>query len=463
MSTKNGAVFKTKELCGWGLAILCAAMIMLAKTGGVLTDPQVIFLAVTVFFIIVTAFELLDNFVIALLLPFSYLFFKIAPAAQVFNAWAGNIPWLILCGFVIANVLSRIGLLKRIVYWCLIKTGYGYRGIILGFAFAGIILELLTAGKSYIIVPAMAYAVCTSLNLGKSKTSAGIFLAASISSTAPGWFLYLPTGIGYVAAMASQVTPVQVDYVTFFMHNAPFVLLYFTLFFLVPLLFKQDVAIDGRDVLQKQLTDLGELTKAEKWGALLSGLFIMLLLTTSLHHIDIVYIFILWACSLFMPKIGICHVDDVRHINFSFILFVTGFISIGSAATAVGMGEVLSQAITPVIAQADNSFVLYGGVFVLGFIVNIFMTPLAAIASLVVPLTQIASDLNLNILPFLYVFLDGLSELVFPYEIAKFMVFYAYGLFTLKDFMKLFSIKAVLALVFILAVMLPYWHLIGLI
>jgi len=463
MSTNSNQISK-KTIIGWIVTI--ASLILVLSTSGhpiYTNEKQVVFLAITIFFILLTALELVDNFVIGLLLPFSYLFFGVAPAKDVFSAWYGNIPWVVLAGFVIANVLNRSNLLKRIVYSIMYKTGAGYKGIIWGFAFAGIILELMTACKSFALVAALAFAVVTSLNLPKSKTAAGIFLAAAWSSMGPAWFLFNITGVGLLVTNMSTVSPLPaLDYATFFFHQLPYVLLYFAVFLIIPIMFKQDVQFDGKDVIKQQLDEMGKMTLEEKKGAIVSVIGIGLLLTTALHGINFMYVFVFWAVSFFLPGINIGKQEDIKNVNLTFLFFTASFVSIGSCAAAVGFGDIISTAVTPLLGQADGSVMMYGGVFVMGFIMDLVMTPLAGIAGFSVPLAQIALDLNMALLPTAYTFLVGLTELILPYEISKYLLFYAYGYFTLTDFMKLFGLKAILALVFTLAVMLPWWSLIGL-
>ena len=115
------------------------------------------------------------------------------------------------------------------------------------------------------------------------------------------------------------------------------------------------------------------------------------------------------------------------------------------------------------LAKATNSFVSLGGAFLFGFIVNFFLTPLAAVAGLTVPLTQIGIDLGIPLIPLAYSFYAGLCELLLPYEITKYLTFYSFGMFALKDFAKLYGVKAILSFVFLLAVMIPYWGIIGLV
>ena len=50
-----------------------------------------------------------------------------------------------------------------------------------------------------------------------------------------------------------------------------------------------------------------------------------------------------------------------------------------------------------------------------------------------------------------------------PYEYASYLIYFSFGLIYLKDFIKLFTVKTILNAIFMVVILIPYWHLIGLI
>ena len=96
-------------------------------------------------------------------------------------------------------------------------------------------------------------------------------------------------------------------------------------------------------------------------------------------------------------------------------------------------------------------------------ILNLVLTPLAAEAGFVPTVVQIANDLGVNPYGFLYVFRQGLNEVILPHEWALILIFFSYGLIQMKDFIKFFSSKMVLNLLYVLLLAVPYWKLIGVI
>ena len=55
----------------------------------------------------------------------------------------------------------------------------------------------------------------------------------------------------------------------------------------------------------------------------------------------------------------------------------------------------------------------------------------------------------------------GADQVLLPYEYLTYMIFYAFGLIALKDFMKILGLKMVLATVVLAVIMIPWWHFVG--
>jgi len=456
------ATINKKTLIGWIATIICTIAVLLGlKESTLFNWQQTVFLAITLFYILVTAMELLPNMIIAILLPLTYLFFQLAPATTVFNAWANSIVWICICAMLGANVLARIGLLKRIVFKCVDLIGYSYKKIIFAFAIVGLVLELVASSSGgYLIFAAVAAMFCTALDLKGTRTGAGLMLAMALSIG--NMILYSPSTHGLLIGMANTVdSTLSLDYVTYFIHNVPMLLFYFIPYALIPILFKQDAPIDA-NLIKEETAKLGKMSKEEKVAAIITVAFVIALLTTNIHKVNMLYLFVLFAVAFYLPGISIGSEDDIRKVNYSLIFFIAAFIAIGSVAAALNFNQVVSALLTPMLSGSSNNVVIYSLVYIFAFIVNFLMTPLAAMAAFTTPITQVAIDLGIGVYPMLYAFLGGLSELLLPYEIAKFLVVYAYGMFSFKDFAKLFGIRAILHLVFLALIMVPYWSFIGL-
>lgn len=84
------------------------------------------------------------------------------------------------------------------------------------------------------------------------------------------------------------------------------------------------------------------------------------------------------------------------------------------------------------------------------------------IATLTAPITQIAVDLGINHLPVWYTLSVSTNLFILPYEYVAYLFMFSFGLMELKEFVKVYSVKSLLLVLFTLFVALPYWRFIGL-
>ena len=70
-----------------------------------------------------------------------------------FSGFTSSTAILVLAALMFAEVVEESGLLKRIAYWCILKTGGSYVGILYGVVFAGIIITFMTSGNGIYITP----------------------------------------------------------------------------------------------------------------------------------------------------------------------------------------------------------------------------------------------------------------------------------------------------------------------
>ena len=112
--------------------------------------------------------------------------------------------------------------------------------------------------------------------------------------------------------------------------------------------------------------------------------------------------------------------------------------------------------------QGMGGFGIAGTTWLVAVLANFCLTPLAAMASFGVPLTNIALSLGIEPYAILYAFNFGLDQVLFPYEYAIYLIYFSFGMLTMKDFIKFFGTKMVLSIIFLLVCVVPYWMVIGL-
>mgnify|MGYP002792633436 FL=1 len=457
------AIRKTnpKTLIMWICVIAAPIIVMLIPTQGVFTPQLRTFSAITLTAILLFAFNILPNFVVAVALPVSYMLLKVAEPNIAFAAWFSNIPWMFMGGFLLANVLERIGLLNRVAFWSIIKTGGTYSGILWGLAIACIMLNLIAPGKAYVPMAALSFGICKALNFEKSRESAGIMMGGFFASWFPTFFLYNPT-FAIMPSLGKEVAPVQVTWIQYFINNIPFVLWLAVCIFMVIKLCKPKKQINIKDYAIQEYSKLGKVSLEEKKSLIVVSLLFIFMFTSDLHGIDVGWGFALIPLLFFIPGINVGKPVDISKINFTMAIFTTACLSIGHVANSLGIGQIIADAVLPLL-QGKSVFFVIGAVWLVCVVAKIFLTPLATYATLTVPLTQIALSLGISPLVIYYTMNLSTTEILFPYQWALVLIFMGYNLTSGKDFTRIWGTKMILSFVFVLAIAVPYWMLIGLI
>ena len=147
-------------------------------------------------------------------------------------------------------------------------------------------------------------------------------------------------------------------------------------------------------------------------------------------------------------------------LNLTSVLFVVGCMSIGAGAQATGVDVMCAEALKPLLSGTSELMTCVTS-FLAGVGVNFLLTPVAAVSTFTVPLAQIADTLGVSALAPTYSLLYGLDQYILPYEYAVFLYFFSTGYIHLKNLMQVFAVRALLALILLVAVFYPYWYLTG--
>jgi sodium-dependent dicarboxylate transporter 2/3/5 len=458
--SEKSFLIKNKRTIFWAITIISPLIIMMLPAGELFTPGIRLFIAITACAILIFAFETLPQLVPSMLLPIAYLLSGLAPARAIFAPWSTVIPWMFMGGILAAICLESVGLLKRIAYWCIIKTGGTYKRILYGIMAAGIILNLLVPTQAVIPLAAFTFGICKALDLGPSKASAGIMLAGATAALMPLFFFYNPN-FAVIQGAASPVYKEQITWFQYFYHNAPTIAWSFFLIFLITKMFKPEKPIDAKEFIRGEYTKLGKLSVPEKKGIFVTMLLLAFLLTAQIHKINIGWGFAFAGCLMYLPGINIGTEDDIKKISFPLVFFVTACMSIGAVANVLGFGKIMAGTMLPLM-QSRGSTETLAFVWFLAVAANFLMTPLAIWAAFSAPLAKLAISLGIDPRAFFYTIFQGTDQIILPYEYILVLIFFSFGLIRVKDFARFFSVKMVFNIIFIAVIMVPYWKLIGL-
>lgn len=445
----------------WIICIGIPLVLYLIPSNEVYTTPIKLFLALSLFAILLVAFDFLNVMAVGFLLPAIYWATGIAPAEVAWSAWTQDTVFVIMGAFLLAQFLEETGLLKRIAYWCIIKCGGSYRRTVWGIFATGLLLSAITFGNAYVLMAALAYGICKAMDLGKSKESAVLTMAAITGGVSSRMFLYTPFSIGLMENGGRTIDPnFSINLLMFTVHNIP--MLFYSILFILMLfiIFRPKTDSSSREYFTNAYSKLGALSTAEKKAGGILILLIVYVLSSPLHGFNLNYGFILIPWLAFAPGISIANENTVRNLNFSMIFFIVGCLALGIVSGYLGLGAVVAQIATPIMMNLPLAGVI-AAIVLLGGLLNFVLTPIAILAALSGPIAAIATSMGIDITAPLYALLYSTEVIVFPYEYVPQLIFFSFGMITMGDFAKMSLLKGGLCILFAAVIMVPYWMLFG--
>lgn len=447
------------NLVKWLITFAVPLAIWLIPTNEIFTADLRLFLVITIFVILMVAFEFFNLFIPAFLLPLLYILSGLSTFEVAFSGFATSTAVIVFGSLLFANLLDSSGLLKRVAYWCILRTGGSYMGVLYGIIFAGFALTLMTSGNGIYIVATLCYGICRAFKLGVSKESALIMLCGAFASTTVRACVYTPGLMAIAVGGMQAIDPsINITWAGYLFHNWPYFIMILMLPIILCKIFKPRADIShSKEYFQERYNELGAVSIKEKKATVLTILLLAFLFTQGIHHIDMAIGFCLVPMMFYLPGINIGTDEDIRNINYSMGFFIVACLGIGSVATSLGFGELITQTLSPVMQQVGSQFTLIA-IWLFGVVANFLLTPIAILAAFSAPVTQLAVDLGINPTGAIYVLINTLDQIVLPYEYVNYLIFFAFGVMSMKDFFKIMSVKLIIGAIFLAVIMVPWWH-----
>ena len=461
MSTQTSK-YNTKNLLKWAIIFLAPVLVMMIPTTESFTLQQKKFLAITVWTILMFAFELVDNYIPCIIMPFLFIITGVSGWDLAFSGWYKPSPWQVLGMFLFVNALLRNGLLKRLAYTCLLVTPCTYRGVLWGMYLFGLVFNLFLPGGSCVAMATFAFGICSALGLKQSNTATGITLAGVTGYLVPGFFIYVPSNFGLLVNVASSVeSTIHMNFIQYFTHNAIYVLLGFIMIIVIEKMFKPEQELNSKEFFREEKKSMGKMDRDQIISAL--GLLVIFFCVVSSGFLgfDSTYAFVLVPAVLAFPIFNVVRREDIDAVNFKFVFFIVTCMSLGFVAASTGISKTVVGLVLPFMQNMGTTGVV-ALTWLMGVLANFFLTPLAAMSAFGTSLTEIALSLNMNPYPILYAFNQGLDQLLFPYEYAIYLVYFSFGMIKMKDFIKYGAVKMAISFAFIMLAAVPYWMFVGL-
>lgn len=453
-----------KKRIGWAVSILIPVIIAFIPVSGDFTESLKRFFMITLFMIMIIAFELFPLLVSAILLPSLYIVSGIVPAATAFGSWSNTTVWMVLGGLIFSTVLDECSLLKRIAYFVIRKCGGTYGGVVYGCFVIGILLNLVTFCYGWVIAGALIFGVCKAMDLKPSRESSLVCFAGTIGCTGSTVFLYYPSYYSMIETSLQEFVPeYSMGMFTTFLYNGCFIIWCLLTLFILMKVYKTK-KMDGklnRKIFDEKYEQLGKMSKKEKKAVAMIVLLFAWLFSSNFTGLPAAYGFMTIPYLMFVPGIEIGDKEIIGRINFSMIFLVAACLGIGVVGASVGFGDFLTNIAVPFLS-GKSVLVVCISFMLFGMIANFFMTPLAMLGGLSIPFAQIAVSLGINPVVACMILVYACEMLFLPYESNGNLIMYEYGMMPMKDFIKQEGLKTLIMFVGFIVVMYPLWNLFGL-
>lgn len=463
MST-SGAMVDRKAWIKWIISLVLGGIFLLIPEQGVYSHNVKLFFTITVICLALVAFEVLSELAVGVILPCLYCFFNVASMETVFSPWLDTTMMLFVGSFFMAASLEECGLLRRVACWIMCKAKGNYILMLLAMFLAGVVLNLMTSGRGYLIIGALAFGLCATLNALGTRVGAAIAVAAMIGACSSHTFTYAAGTWAVINKMGAEylgngaVTPLSLT-----LHNWPMFFVCGLTVFIIGKWYKPEKQLPEISFFEDQLKKMGKMTRREKWNAVMMMCIIVYIFTSNLHGLNINYAFCLLPWIVYLPFINAADGQTLRKVNLSPVIFAAGCMAIGTTASSLGLGDVLVGLLSSLTSGGQNPFILFLVVFIIVFGLNFLMTPLAIFALITAPVLALVTSLGHNPVPYAYM-LSSLSEaIILPYEYIPYLIIYGFSMIKMKDFIILNAFRSVMIFLGFLGIMIPYWMLIGLI
>lgn len=447
----------------WAVTFIIPLILWLIPSMGWYTGTLKTFCIITVFSLIAMAFEFWPPAVAPLLMVSLYCIFNLAPVNVILAPWASNMILMIIGGMVLAAELDYSGVLHRIAYSLMVKAKGSYFRLLMVIFVTGCILTIATFGNSYLIMGALCAGLCGAMSINRTKMGAGIATACMLGACTMKSVLYPVTTYAFILGSAGEAGQgVQVGLIPSLIHNFPMFLVCAFIVWLVSKWYKPEQEYGDTEYFENELKKLGKMKPLEKRMLGVLALVFIYMFTTSIHGLDISYGFALIPWLAFLPGIDATRAESLNKVSWQMVFFLAACMSIGTTAAAVGFAPLVTDLCTGIF-QGDNIFVILLAIYALVFVCNFFMTPLAIWALISGPVLSIAGTMGVSKLAMVYC-LSTCSELiVLPYEYPLYLMVFAFGMMTMKDFIKLNVMRSIVFFLGFFLILVPYWMLIGLV
>lgn len=345
--------------------------------------------------------------------------FKVAPPASIFAMWTGDIMWLIIGAYIIADAVASSGLGERIAYNFIIKFVSSYKSIIISIFILNLILSLFIPHpfpKAFLILSVMK-SVMDAANMNmKDRVIVGFTVFAAAIPTS---MIFLTADSSFMPLVA-KFAEVEVGWLQWFKYmSVPSIAMMIMTCLLIFIMFRpqQQVTVNKDDIRVK-LNAMGGFSSKEIRTLIWLIIAIVLWMTDSLHHISTGWITLLIAVGMSFPIVGnIVTPKSWSQVPVATLIFLTAALSIGRVGGMTGMNDWLFNIILPSNIPA-NPFLMAALITLICICCHMVLGSCIAVMGIACPaMISFASGLGISPLVPAFIVLSAIyTHYIFPYH-----------------------------------------------
>ena len=454
------------SIASWVITFALPIALLFLPTSEVFTVPIRTYLAITLWMILAVAFDLFNPLIPGVLVSVLYYVCGVAPLEVAFSCWTQEMAYTLVGCFVMAAALDECGLIKRIAYGAVIKLGGSFTGIVWGVYVGTVLAAVVTFCNAFALAAILVVGVCRSLQLKPNSKEGSIIMIVGLTGVVGCRnFIYAPGASGVVITGFKQVVEdFNFSVGEYMFHNLPHVLYALLFVFILTKLYKTKnmKPLGSLDEIKQQYAALGRFrdSKREKKAAVVTVIIVAYIIACGFTGWNMNYAFMVAPFIYFFPGIEVATSKSIKSVDMGMTFLTVAFLGLGTVGVYLGLGDLIVSSLSPMLAGVSPTVAILG-IILLCYIANFIMTPLGIMAALAVPLASLAVNIGINPLSAAYTLVQSTDYILLPYESGPSLLFFAYGFWSMKDFMKVNTLKFVLYLVFVVVIVVPWWKLVG--
>lgn len=429
-------------------------------------------LGVAVFAIIIWVTQAVDSALSGLLIVFLLASLNASSLSGAFSGYSNTALWLIIIGFIMAACMEKSGLSKRIALLMVNAAGGKAIRIYWAVAFVMVVLTFIVpsiTARTLLMLPIiLGIGQAFHAEQGKSNILKALLFIVVMSGTMMSiGVLTAHVGNPITVGLIESTTHETISWSYWFKVGGPpaFALAFISVF-LLQLMWPPEMKSlgEGQNYVQKELADLGSISKQEIYTLVVFLFTLVLWATDSMHKVNVVIVGMLAVIAMLWPKYGTMSWKEAQaKVPWNiFVLYGAG-LSMGSALVSSGAAKWIAGLVFSPIA--DMSIIMQIVILIWAItVLQIFFTGGGPKTTALTPII-IAHAVAIGVDPMVFALVLGMNmqhQYLLPVSNMPNAVAMGSGHVTTGELIKTGAVMSILGAGFMCLMVFTYWKWIGL-